>query len=69
MTILLKCAPGCVVHFGLACGSWVVVSRGTTMRTFLSPMGRTDLQSVSDANTLVSRLGLYMRKCMFVREI
>lgn len=68
MTILLKTAPGCVAHFGLACGSWVVVSRGTTLRTFLAPMGRTDLQSVSDANTLVSRPGLNTHTCMFARE-
>ena len=55
MTILLKSGPGLVAHLGLACGSWVVVSRGTTLRTFLAPMGRTDLESVSQANTLVAR--------------
>ena len=59
MMILLKSGPGLVAHFGLACGSWVVVSRGTTLRTFLAPMGRTDLESVSQANTLVSRWDIF----------
>lgn len=64
MGIILRSAPGCVCHFGLACGSWVIVSRGTTLRTFLAPMGRTDLQCVSDANTLVSRLGEQCERCV-----
>ena len=64
MSILLKCGPGLVAHFGLSCGSWVVVSRGTTLRSYLAPMGREDVQSVQDANLLVARLKdtvLYMQ--------
>ena len=28
-----------VIHFGLPCGSWVALSRGTTGRCFLGPLG------------------------------
>ena len=38
MTIL-NCKDHLVAHFGLTCGSWVVTSRGSTLRHFLAPMG------------------------------
>lgn len=71
MTILMKCRPGLVAHLGLACGSWVVVSRGTTLRSFLAPMGRTDVESVAQANCLVARWEWYnfLRTSLYLQQV
>lgn len=37
------------------CGSWSVVSRGSTYRSFANPMGHQDYQAVSFGNRMVSR--------------
>lgn len=38
------------------CGSWSVVSRYSTLRTFINPMGHQDYPSVEFGNRMVSRL-------------
>lgn len=57
MMTILQAREGLMVHFGLACSSWVVASRASTQRTWMAPMGRNDSQSVAAANTMVARLG------------
>ena len=52
----MRARPGSVFHFGLVCSSWVVISRFSSGRHKLCPMGNTSLQWVEDANTMVSRL-------------
>ncbi|CAL1163803.1 unnamed protein product [Cladocopium goreaui] len=44
--------------YGVCCSSWVATSRGSTKRSFLTPMGCTEYQSVLLANKMVSRLVL-----------
>ena len=41
--------------YGVCCSSWVATSRGSTKRSFLTPMGCCEYQSVSLANKMVSR--------------
>ena len=60
MTIILRCKEGLVAHFGLTCGSWVVASRGSTLRTYLAPMGSSTSASASLGNMMVSRPGSYL---------
>ena len=47
-----------VAHFGLPCASWVLLSRGTTARSWLAPLGDVSVKCVADANLLCSRLGI-----------
>ena len=44
-----------VVHFGVPCGSWVVVSRGPTHRSYLAPMGNESCNAVADGNCIAAR--------------
>ena len=37
------------------CGSWVTTSRGSSLRSFINPLGRQGLQWVDDNNCTVSR--------------
>lgn len=56
--LLLVVLRGCdhmVMHFGVPCSSWVVVSRGTTQRSYLSPMGTDKCLSVAEGNCIVAR--------------
>ena len=57
MVLVLAGAERMVCHFGLPCGSFVVASRGTTLRTYLSPMGDLKVPSVALGNLLTSRQG------------
>lgn len=57
--------------YGVCCSSWVATSRGSTKRSFLTPMGCTEYQSVLLANKMVSRsfyctMGLYIRVVIVV---
>lgn len=40
---------------GVCCSSWVTTSRGSSKRSFLTPMGCTEYKSVALANLMVSR--------------
>ena len=42
-------------HFGLVCSSWVVVSRGSSLRHWLAPMGDGSRDFVAGGNKMVSR--------------
>lgn len=57
MVLILAGAERMVAHFGLPCGSFVVASRGTTLRTYLSPMDDMKVASVALGNLLTSRQG------------
>lgn len=43
---------------GIKCSTWVSISRPTTLRSFFDPLGRQDLPSVAEGNTMVSRSAL-----------
>ena len=44
-----------LVTLGVCCSSWVVASRGSTKRSFLTPVGCLEFPSVASANLMVSR--------------
>ena len=50
---------------GIACSTWVSISRGSTFRSTFLPMGHPHSLAVYRANKSVSRTGVTMRK--FVR--
>lgn len=69
MMTLLNCKEHSVFHFGLTCGTWVVTSRGSTLRHFLAPMGLLSAPSVKAANLMVARSGFRsLDTCMFAHE-
>ena len=55
MLSVLKMRPRSVAHFGLQCSSWSIMSRGSTLRTFLAPSGDVSKLGVRQANCMVSR--------------
>ena len=53
-----------LVTMGVCCSSWVVASRGSSKRSFLTPMGCATYKTVAEANKMVSRsLGLATAIC------
>ncbi|CAL1161504.1 unnamed protein product [Cladocopium goreaui] len=57
--LLLSCLRAkkrVVVHFGLPCSSWVLLSRATTARTYLAPLGDLSVSSVKLGNLLCARM-------------
>ena len=40
---------------GHCCSSWVAISKGSTHRSYLNPMGHTGYEKVRDANLMSSR--------------
>lgn len=54
---VLSCVPGeHVVVFAIVCSSFVSISRATTHRSFLCPLGDDRVTSVRVGNLLASRL-------------
>ena len=45
---------------GTKCSSWSICSRGSTLRSYLNPLGHTELLSVRQANLMVGRQGRVM---------
>ena len=45
---------------GTKCSSWSICSRGSTLRSYLNPLGHTELLSVQQANLMVGRQGRVM---------
>ena len=45
------------------CSTWVFMCRGTSQRSKIDPLGRTELPCVRSANLMVSRCALLMRLC------
>ena len=62
---ILCCKPTSVIVLAVVCGSWVSVSRGTTTRTWLDPLGDPTINCVVKGNLLASRRIL----CPFLNEI
>lgn len=58
LAILTSSPNGFVSWFGTVCSSWSICSRGTTLRSWLAPLGNCDLMSVLVANAMVGRQGL-----------
>lgn len=56
MAILQGHHQGFVCWFGTKCSTWSIVSRGSTLRSYLNPLGNTSLQCVADGNEMVGRL-------------
>lgn len=60
---VLGCDEAHIVVVAIVCSSWVSISRGTTKRTWLSPLGDPSVESVRMGNVLASRPGI---KLLFV---
>lgn len=58
MMVVLQEAPNALNLVAPDCSSFTVVSRGTSMRTPINPLGRDGIAFVHSANGSVSRLGL-----------
>ena len=52
---IVTCQLGVLASIGVCCSSWVVASRVSTGRSWLTPMGRLDLPNVLGANLMVAR--------------
>ena len=56
MFAILQSDPaGFVIWMGILCATWSAMSRGSTRRCFLAPLGLDSLPCVSQANVMVSR--------------
>ena len=55
LVLILQSRGRFVCHFGLPCGSFVVASMGSTLRSFLNPMGNPNVPSIRLGNLLTSR--------------
>lgn len=53
---------GCLSVMGIACSTWVSISRGSTFRSIFLPMGHPHSLAVYRANKSVARTGVSMRK-------
>ena len=54
---LILCGlPNAVLNAGPECSSWVVVSRGTSLRNWINYRGNESLDFVGRANKMISRL-------------
>ena len=60
---LLNSKPDLFASFGVCCSSWVVASRGSTGRSFITPMGNTAHRGVKVANQMVSRT-TFQKTCL-----
>ena len=58
MAIFSCKSSGAVIVLAVVCGSWVSVSRGTTLRSYLGPLGDSSVGAVQVGNLLAARLGL-----------
>ena len=52
---VLRSKPNAIFHIGLVCSSWVAISRASTGRSFLNPLGHVHLPLVHSSNVMVSR--------------
>ena len=55
MLAALRAKKGANFHFGLVCSSWIALSRFSSGRHPLSPLGDRSLEWVESANVMVSR--------------
>ena len=59
---ILQAKKKVICHFGLPCASWVLLSRATTARTWLAPLGDTTVAAVRLGNLLTSRTESYSKR-------
>lgn len=55
MAILDADRDAFVVWFGVLCSSWSITSRGTSLRSYLNPLGNQTLPFVREGNVMVTR--------------
>lgn len=55
MLCVMQEVPGAFNLLAPDCGSWTVVSRGTSLRSCINPLGRSSLPFVANGNTTISR--------------
>ena len=48
---------GFVAWYGVLCSTWSAVSRGSTFRWYLNPLGYEDRECVAQGNLMVARFG------------
>lgn len=60
---------GMLTIWGVECSSWIALSRGSTRRSELCPMGDCRAPSVIKANLLMSRRGCGERSCLYNKHL
>ena len=56
MIAILQSDPsGFVIWFGILCSTWSAMSRGSTRRSYLCPLGLESMQCVAEGNVMVAR--------------
>ena len=65
LAILEAKLGGLLAMLGHCCSSWVSISKGSTYRSFLNPMGHTGYAKVRDANVMSCRSGAVIRWHVF----
>ena len=56
MVAILQSDPsGFVAWFGILCSTWSAMSRGSTRRSYLCPLGLESVQCVAEGNIMVAR--------------
>ena len=69
MMSILSCDPsGFVVWMGVLCSSWSAMSRGSTYRSWLAPLGLPTVRCVDEGNRMVGRRGASSRDLYEVRS-
>lgn len=62
---IMQSKPGqLVATFGIVCSSWVVISRGTSGRSWIAPLGDTSQRFVREGNQMTSRWVFQMPLCV-----
>ena len=60
MAILQADESGFILWLGVLCSTWSAMSRGSTFRSWLWPLGHETLECVSQGNIMVGRLGKHL---------
>ena len=58
LACVLREAPNAMNVLAPACGSWCMVSRGTTYRSPVNPDGRAGVDFVAEGNKTIARSGI-----------
>ena len=60
VSVLRGSEDGFINWHGIKCSTWVSISRPTTLRSFLDPLGNRELPCVEESNVMASRLALIL---------
>ena len=63
LSLVLRLGPLGVMWLAVVCSSWVWVSRSSTKRSFVKPMGEESHASVKQSNVMVSRATILIYIC------